>query len=74
MAASLKILVPEATENYIQNPSLRYDTTGWTASGSGITQVLTYALYGIASLKVVTSGGGGASGRASITRSLPWRE
>lgn len=56
MSASLKVLVPEATVNYIQNPSFRYDTTGWNAVGSTITRVLTYALFGIASLMVTTDG------------------
>lgn len=56
MAASLKVLVPEATVNYIQNPSFRYDTTGWTAYKCAISRVLDNALYGIASLKVLTDG------------------
>lgn len=56
MSATLKILVPEATINYIQNPSMRYDTTGWNAVGSSISRVLTYALFGIASLMISTSG------------------
>jgi hypothetical protein len=56
MIATLKVLVPEATTNYVQNPSLRYDTTGWNAVGSTITRVLNYCLYGISSLKVVTNG------------------
>jgi hypothetical protein len=54
--ANLQILVPEATTNYIQNPSMRYDTTGWNASGSGISRVLTHARHGIASLEVITNG------------------
>jgi hypothetical protein len=56
MTTNLKILVPEDTINYVKNPSVRYDTTGWTAVGSSISRVLSYALFGIASLKVVTSG------------------
>jgi len=56
MAATIKVLVPEATINYVQNPSFRYATTGWTAVGSAITRVLTYLLYGISSLMVVTNG------------------
>ncbi len=54
--ASLKVLIPEATINYVTNPSLRYDTTGWNAQGSTITRVLDYARFGIASLKVLTAG------------------
>lgn len=56
MAISLRILVPDATSNYVLNPQLRYDTTGWTASGSSISRVLTRARFGVSSLKVVTSG------------------
>ena len=55
-AVSLRILVPDSTTNYIQNPSLRYDTTGWTASSATISRVLDYARFGISSLKVVTNG------------------
>lgn len=56
MTANLKILVPEGTTNYIKNPSMRYAATDWTAIGSVVTRVLTQALYGIASLQVVTNG------------------
>ena len=56
MSTTIKILLPEATTNYIENPSFRYDTTGWNAVGSTITRVLEYALFGISSLKVVTPG------------------
>ena len=55
MSASLKVLVPEATINYIQNPSFRYDTTGWTAVGSTCTRVLSQALYGIAAMQITTN-------------------
>lgn len=54
--ASLRVLVPDATTNYIKNPSLRYDTTGWAASGSSISRTLDAARFNIASLKVVTNG------------------
>lgn len=54
--ASLRILVPDRTSNYVQNPSLRYDTTGWNQSGSTISRTLDYARFGIASLKVITTG------------------
>jgi hypothetical protein len=57
MAATLKILVPEATVNYILNPSFRYNADSpWTAVGSTISRTLDQALYGIASLKVITNG------------------
>lgn len=52
----LSILAPDATTNYVTNPALRYDTTGWNASGATITRDLNYARFGIASLKVVTNG------------------
>jgi len=54
--ASLKVLTPDATKNYITNPQLRYDASGWTAEGATITRVQTYARFGIASLQVVTNG------------------
>ena len=56
MSASLKILVPEATVNFIENPSIRYDTTGWNAFGATISRTLDQARFGIASLKVVPQG------------------
>lgn len=54
--ASLRILVPDATINYVKNPSVRYDTTGYVAVGSAITRVLTQARFGISSLQIVTNG------------------
>jgi len=56
MSASLKILVPEATVNFIENPAIRYDTTGWNISGSIVSRTLDQARFGIASLKVITNG------------------
>lgn len=56
MGVTLKILVPEDTRNYVRNPSIRYDTSGWIGVGSTISRVLDYALFGISSLKVVTDG------------------
>src|SRR5512138_3332926 len=53
---TLRILTPEGTTNYIQNPSARYDTTGWVAGGSTLTRSLDQARFGVASLKVVTNG------------------
>ncbi len=50
------ILVPDATVNYIKNPSVRYDTTEWNAAGATLTRTLDYARFGISSLKVVTAG------------------
>lgn len=52
----LSILVPDATVNYIKNPSLRYDTTDWNASGATLTRTLDAARFGVSSLKVVTNG------------------
>lgn len=54
--AKLEILVPKATTNYIANPAMRYDTTGWNASGSIISRSLDRARFGVASLKVVANG------------------
>lgn len=53
---SLRVLIPDSTSNYVLNPQLRYDTTGWAVSGSTITRVLTRARFGVASLRVVTTG------------------
>lgn len=54
--ANLRILVPEGTTNYITNPSLRNDTTGWNLVGSTLTRSLTRARFGISSLQVITNG------------------
>lgn len=54
--AKLRILVPDATTNYIENPAFRYATTDWTAVGSTLTRVLTEARFNIASMQVVTNG------------------
>lgn len=54
--ASLRILLPDGTTNYVLNPSFRFDTTGWTAAGSSISRSLDYARFNIASLKVITTG------------------
>jgi hypothetical protein len=54
--ASLRILVPEATTNYIKNPAFRYDTTDWNAVGATLTRSLDFARFNIASLKVATAG------------------
>lgn len=56
MGACLRILVPDATTNYILNPALRYDTAGWNAFGSAISRSGAYARFNVASLKVVTNG------------------
>lgn len=52
----LRILVPDATVNYVTNPAMRYDTSGWSVQGAAISRVLTRARFGMASLEVVTSG------------------
>lgn len=54
--ATLRILTPEATTNYIKNPSPRYDTTGYTAFGSTVSRSLSYSRFSIASIKVITNG------------------
>lgn len=35
--ATLRILVPDGTTNYITNPSMRYDASGWNAT-AGVAQ------------------------------------
>lgn len=54
--ANLKILIPEATTNYILNPAFRYITDPWVAVGATITRSLDQARWNIASMKVVTNG------------------
>lgn len=56
MAVNLRVLVPDATRNYVQNPSLHIDTTGWNSSGATVSRVFDYARFGFTSLKVVTAG------------------
>lgn len=56
MSATIKMLIPEATRNYIQNPAFRYDTTGWISSGSTLSRVITQARFNISSMQVVTNG------------------
>lgn len=52
----LAILVPEYTDNIVENPRFEYATTGYTQNGSVITRVLTRARFGRASCRVVTTG------------------
>lgn len=55
--ASLKILVPDGTTNYVLNPAFRYDVTGWTSVGAAAPEYsLDYARFNIASAKIVTNG------------------
>lgn len=56
MSASIRILVPDETTNYIKNPALRFDTSGYVSVGSTISRTLDRARFGIASLKIITSG------------------
>lgn len=56
MGVRLRVLVPEATTNYVTNPSFEFDTTGWTATGSSIAKVQSYARHGNSSLSVITTG------------------
>lgn len=53
---NLRVLVPEATINYVTNPAFRYNTDGWNVQGAALTRSLDFARFGIASGKVVTSG------------------
>lgn len=53
---NLRVLVPEETVNYIQNPAFSKDTSGWTVAGATLTRSLDRARFGIASGKVVTNG------------------
>ena len=53
---TIKVIVPEATENLIENPSFEFDTAGWTVNGSALTRILTRARFGTAAGQVVTNG------------------
>ena len=54
--ASLRMLIPDGTINYVRNPSIRYDTTGYTDHGAAITRSFERARFGFTSLQVITSG------------------
>jgi hypothetical protein len=54
--ASLRMLVPDGSINYVKNPSIRYDTTGYTLHGAAITRSFDRARFGFASLRVITAG------------------
>jgi hypothetical protein len=54
----LRMLVQAGTTNYITNPSMRFDKTGWISSGATVTRTLEAARFGVASIKIVTSGAG----------------
>lgn len=54
--ANLRVLVPQSTTNYVKNPSVKIDTTGYVAVGATITRSLDRARFGISSLKIVTNG------------------
>lgn len=55
---NLRVLVPEATVNYIQNPSIGSAGTGWLQIGGGVFPVVSkdYARFGTTSLKVACPG------------------
>ena len=54
--ATIRFLLPEATRNYIKNPSFRYVADGWTATGASISRTLEQARFNVASLKIVAAG------------------
>ena len=56
MSAKLRLLVPEGTTNYIENPAARYDTSGISAVGATVTRSLDEARFGVASFKAVCPG------------------
>lgn len=53
---NLRVLVPDSTINYVTNPAMRFDATGYNAVGSTISRTLDQARFGIASLKVICNG------------------
>lgn len=56
VTTSIRVLVPDDTRNYIKNPAIRQDTTGWVSSGSAISRATNRARFGFSSLKVITNG------------------
>ena len=56
MTAKYQILVPEATENLIRNPSAEVNLNDWTAQGSAIERSNDAARFGSYSLQVTTNG------------------
>jgi hypothetical protein len=46
------IVLPDETQNYISNPSIEIDTSGWSAIAGAITRSDTDAMYGIYCLAV----------------------
>lgn len=54
--ATLNIIVPDESTNYVLNPALRYASTGWNLIGSTISRSTDKARFGVASLKIVTDG------------------
>lgn len=46
---TIEIIDPEATENYVTNPSIEIDTTGLTAVGGAVSRSLSEARFGRAS-------------------------
>jgi hypothetical protein len=64
--------IEEATTNLVTNPSMETNTTGWGVLGSAtLTRDTVFALFGNASLKIVTNGVGGGEGFVSPTNSIP---
>lgn len=53
---NISVLVPDATTNYIKNPSFRNNTTGWTASGAAVARTYTRARFGYASVMITPNG------------------
>lgn len=56
------IVVPEATVNFFENPSVEIDTSGFTASLSSIARTTAFQKRGIASLKIDPNGTGSLAG------------
>ena len=51
------VIVPEATDNLITNPSVETDTTGWTAVGGSVARSALYSVFGLYSLAVTPTAG-----------------
>lgn len=54
--ATLNIVVPDESTNYVLNPAMRYVATGWNSLGSTVSRSTDRARFGVASLKIITDG------------------
>lgn len=65
----VKVIIPEATTNLVQNPSFEANDTGYTAQASCTqNRITTQSKWGYASLELAMSGAANRSTRLTVTR------